>query len=259
MTHEAKKRFGQNFLTDILVKERIIQSCNLQPDDIILEIGPGKGAITELIAPKVKRIIAVETDKDLIRTLEEKFADSNVTIIHRDFLTFDFDTLPDNIKVISNLPYNVASPIIEKVIVKKEKFSDFYMTVQLEFGQRLCAKPHSKSYGSLSCFVQYHTDSKILFRIGSKAFTPQPKVQSCFLHMQFKDTPKPAAQNETLLFRVIKAAFLQRRKTIINSIGSVFDKKALADIFDDLKIDKKKRAENLSIAEYIQIADRLSR
>lgn len=258
MSHQAKKHFGQNFLTDILIKDRIIQACQLSSNDRILEIGPGQGAITELIAPQVESLTAVETDTDLIAALTDQFENTNTTIIHQNFLNFDLNTLPDQTKIISNLPYNIATPIIEKVITQKDKFTDFYMTVQLEYGQRLAAKPNSKAYGSLSCFVQYHADIEILFKISPCAFTPQPKVQSCFLHMRFKHTPQPKAKDETMLFRVIKSAFFQRRKTIINSLGSLFDKTQLGEILDDLKIDSKKRAENIALEDYIKIADRLT-
>ena len=256
-SHPAKKHFGQNFLTDILIKDRIVRSCDLKEEDIILEIGPGQGAITELIAPRVKKLIAIETDKDLIEPLKKKFDGTNVEIIHQSILDFNLKDLPDNIKIISNLPYNIATPIIENVIIHKNKFTDFYMTVQLEYGERLTAKPGTKAYGSFSCFIQYHSDIEILFRISNKAFTPQPKVQSCFLKMHFQNYPIDV-RDEKILFRIIKAAFAQRRKTITNSIGSLADKDKLKEVLSTLKIDEKKRAENLSLEEYVSITNCLT-
>ncbi len=258
MPHKIKKQFGQNFLTDKLIKDRIIRECHLTEEDTILEIGPGQGAITELIAPRVKKLIAVETDKDLIAPLKEKLEGSNVELIHQDILTFDLNTLPDHVKIISNLPYNIATPIIENVILHKHKFTDFYMTVQLEYGKRLTAQPNSKSYGSLSCFIDYHTQTEILFRISNKAFTPQPKVQSCFCRMHLLPKPKTAANDEKLLFQIIKSAFAGRRKTIINSMGTLIDKDKLKDVLTNIGIDAKTRAENLSLDDYIAITNALA-
>ncbi|MDP8212555.1 MAG: 16S rRNA (adenine(1518)-N(6)/adenine(1519)-N(6))-dimethyltransferase RsmA [Candidatus Zapsychrus exili] len=254
-----KKSLGQNFLVDKNAKRKIISACNLKSNDIILEIGPGKGAITEEISPLVKKIFAIEKDKRLLKGLNETFKDTNVSIIGEDILKYDFKSLPNNIKIVGNLPYNIATPIIDKAIKNKEKFNSFYMTVQLEYGERMVAKPNNKKYGPLSCFIQYHADAKMLFKIKNTCFYPKPKVQSCFLKLTFpKETPFKA-EDEKLFFDVLKTAFCQRRKTVQNSLSPILDKKILSNLLSKLAINPKLRAENLSIEDYIRIADTIKK
>jgi len=252
-SHTPKKSLGQNFLINQNVQQRIIAACDLKPADIVLEIGPGKGALTRLIAPHVKKVIAVEKDTQLAAELKLQFYDSNVTIIHEDILKYSFDGLPDHIKIIGNLPYNIATPIIEKVLTYGKKFYVFYMTVQLEYGQRMAAKPSTKSYGSWSCFTQYYADIQMLFKVGRAAFYPVPKVQSCFLRLDIPRKVRLEVQDEKLFFKIIRSAFNQRRKTIMNSLSSLCDKTQLAEILESLEINTKFRAENLALEDYARI------
>jgi len=254
MTHIPKKSLGQNFLINPNVQRRIITSCDLKPADIVLEIGPGKGALTQHIAPLVQQVFAVEKDAQLIPMLNQQFKNSNVTITHDDFLKYSFDSLPDNVKVIGNLPYNIATPIIERVLMNRQKFHALYMTVQLEYGQRIVAKPSTKAYGSLSCFVQYFGDVKMLFKIGRTAFNPVPKVQSCFLKLDISQKPRITINNEKFFFKVVQTAFQQRRKTIVNSLASLCPKIEITEILKTLKINKQLRAENLCLEDYARLA-----
>ena len=258
-THDQffpKKSLGQNFLVNPNIVRRIIDACNLKPTDIILEIGPGKGALTRALSGHVKTVIAIEKDRLLADQLEEDFVNTNVIIIHADILKYPFNKLPDNIKIVGNLPYNIATPIIEKVIMHRKKFYAFYMTVQIEYGQRMAAEPNSKSYGSFSCFVQYYTAPKILFKIKNSAFRPAPKVQSCFLVLDLLKKTQLKASDEGDLFKVIRACFGQRRKTIQNSLSSVIPGRTkITQLLAQLNIDPKLRAENLSLKDYIQIVD----
>ncbi|MBF0484017.1 MAG: ribosomal RNA small subunit methyltransferase A [Candidatus Omnitrophica bacterium] len=255
--HRAKKSLGQNFLTNSAIIKKIIEVCDLKKDDVVLEIGPGKGAITEGIASRVKQVLAVEADHTLAKYLHEKFTGTNITVFSEDILKFDFEKLPDNIKLISNLPYNIATPIIEKVIAHRRKFNQFFMMVQLEYGQRMCAVPGNKTYGSFSCFVQYYGLPEILFKIGRGAFQPMPKVQSCFIKYDlFKKLPQEFHIEERL-FMIIRTAFQQRRKTILNSLNGFADKASLEKIFVKLGIDSQDRAESLSLGQYIKIAGEL--
>lgn len=255
-THfSPKKSLGQNFLINPAIIKRIIASCDLKPTDTILEIGPGKGALTHTISQHVESVIAIEKDNHLAGQLKQEFANTNVHIIHADILEHSFDTLPDNVKIIGNLPYNIATQIIEKVLNYRKKIYAFYMTVQLEYGQRVAAKPDNKSYGSFSCFVQYYADAKILFKIKNSAFQPIPKVQSCFLHLSMLKEPKYKAENENRLFGIIRACFGQRRKTIQNSLSSILDKNETPNLLQTLNINPKLRAENLSLEEYVRISN----
>lgn len=250
-----KKSLGQNFLINTNIAERIVDSSHLTSTDIVLEIGPGKGALTHGLAQRCKNVWAVEKDKKLADQLQIDFKDSNVHIVCDDILKYPFESLPNNIKVIGNLPYNIATPIIEKIINYRQKFQTVYITVQLEYGQRLAAKPGTKSYGSFSCFVQYHMEPKILFKIKNSAFQPIPKVQSCFLRLAILNEPKQKADNSDFLFKLIRSCFGQRRKTIRNSLSGMLDKESVPSLLKKLDINPKLRAENLSLEDYVRISN----
>ena len=255
-SERAKKSLGQNFLINPRIRQRIIQACELSKDDVVLEIGPGKGALTCAIAPCVKAVFAIEKDDRLAQRLQEQFSGTNVTVIHADVLKYPFDLLPDGMKVIGNLPYNITTPIIEKIFQHQWKFPVFYMTVQLEYGNRMIAGPDSKNYGSLSCFVQYHADAKRIFRIPNTAFRPVPKVQSCFICLRIRKKPEYSVDAD-LLFKVIRACFNQRRKIIMNSLARVIPKEKLAGVLHAAGIDPCVRAEELGLADYARLTGKI--
>jgi len=249
----AKKHLGQNFLIDRAIKERIVDAAGLLSDDTVLEIGPGPGALTAIIAPKVKKLIAVEKDGRFAAALTEKFrGQPQVEIRHADFLKFDLTALPAGTKVIGNLPYNISTPIIEKFLTRTHACPELFFTVQLEFGQRLAAAPGSKDYGSLTCFVQYHCDVDLLFKIPAQAFRPAPKVTSCFLKISFRPSQTPSADPD-LLFKIIRSAFQQRRKKISNSLQAGVGKDHVGEILSRLHLAEDLRAEDLSLADYVAI------
>jgi 16S rRNA (adenine1518-N6/adenine1519-N6)-dimethyltransferase len=256
-----KKHLGQNFLTDVHIQQKIIQACDLGSEDVVVEIGPGQGALTRLIAPKVKRLICVEMDKDLIGPLKMSFPNASVgnpvEVVHADFLKWDMGHLPPGAKVIGNIPYYISTPIIEKLIQDRTKFSAAFLTVQLEFGQRLTAKPGGKDYGSLRCFAQYHADIKMLFKIKNTCFKPVPKVDSCFLRLMMRSQPKELASDEEFCFKLIQTAFQQRRKNIVNSLKSLVAKEKLKEALGSLGIDFNARPENLTLANYIKLSNHL--
>lgn len=251
----SRKSLGQHFLVNPHVVRRIMSSCELHPADIILEIGPGKGALTHALSPHVKTVIAVEKDGRLAERLKREFQHTNVNIVHADILHYPFDALPDNMKIIGNLPYNIATPVIEKVFHYRKKFYAFFMTVQLEYGRRITAKPGTKSYGSFSCFVQFYASAQILFQIRNSAFQPAPKVQSCFLRLDLLREPKYKAVDEGFLFRIIRSCFGQRRKTIQNSLSGALGKEEIPGLLRALKIDPKWRAEDLGLEAYVRISE----
>ncbi|MBN1869643.1 MAG: ribosomal RNA small subunit methyltransferase A [Candidatus Omnitrophica bacterium] len=252
-----KRSLGQNFLINPNVVRRIIASCDLNKAETVLEIGPGKGALTRYLSQGAFKVIAIEKDDQLAMQLKQAFKNTNVEIIHADVLKYPFDKLPNNIKVVGNLPYNIATPIIEKTLNHRRKFHAFYMTVQLEYGQRIAAQPNSKRYGSLSCFVQYHADAKILFKIKNSAFHPAPKVQSCFLKLEFLKIPRHAAKEEDLLFKIIRACFGQRRKTVENALSTLMDKERAKALLLESGINPKLRAENICLEKYVQLSDKI--
>jgi len=254
-----KKHLGQNFLIDERIKEKIVSSCNLTPEDIILEIGPGQGALTRLLAKEARRVIAVEMDHVLANQLKEDFQGSNVSIIHFDILKYSFESLPQKIKVIGNLPYNISTPIITKILNNSEKFSVGYFTLQKEYGERMAANVNTKTYGALSCFVQYFADIKLLFKIMNTAFRPVPKVQSCFLELKIKERRDLEEKKEKFLFKLIEQAFKHRRKTIYNSLSSIIPKETIPQLLEPLELNIKARAENLSLRDYINIANAIKK
>lgn len=250
-----KKSLGQHFLVNTAVRDRIITACELEKDDIVLEIGPGKGALTSEIAARAGEVFAVEKDDRLARALEERFAGSNVRVIHADILEYPFEELPSRLKLIGNLPYNIATPILEKILRHRHKFSLCYITVQLEYGARLCARPHTKDYGSLSCFLQYYADAACLFKIKDTAFRPVPKVQSCFMRLEILPRPRRQASDEEALFRVIRTCFQQRRKTIVNALAPIFQRERIRELLEKCQIDPRARPEDLSLEEYIRLIE----
>ncbi len=249
-----KKYLGQNFLSDPYARQKIVDACELGPEDIVVEIGPGRGAITRMIAPKVKQLICVETDNDLIAQLKDEFAGLNVVIVHADFLRWP---MPADVKVIGNIPYYISTPIIEKLIADRAKIRAAYLTVQLEFGERMAAKAGNGTYGALSCFAQYHAQVKVLFKIKKTSFNPAPKVDSCCVRMDFSQPPQYQPKDEALMFRLIRTAFTQRRKNILNAAATLVDKDKLTTILEGLHISPKARPEELNLDNYVDISDRL--
>ena len=250
-----KKQLGQHFLIDWHVTGKIISACQLKPDDIVLEIGPGLGVLTRKIASLVKKVIAIETDRSLCEELRREATNSNLEVIHADFLKYNFDLLPQKLKVIGNLPYYISSPIVTRLLNDRFFFSSIFITVQLEFGQRLCAKVDTKDYSALSCFVQYFADVKMFFKIKNTAFKPVPKVDSCFIRLIPHEHPPHKANDEGLLFKIIRGAFQQRRKTLPNTLSGFIERERLFPILESLKIDPKSRPENLSVKDFVDLVN----
>ncbi len=248
----AKKHLGQNFLTDENIIRKIVSACSLQDDQPVLEIGPGRGALTRHIAPRVKSLYAIETDPALCGLLKELFPEDHVHLIQSDFLNFPMSGLPAPVKVIGNLPYCISTPVIEKLISERHCVTEAFLTVQHEFGKRLTARPHSKDYGSLSCYIQYYAQTQIHFLISPSCFNPVPKVTSCFLHISFRETKIPVTDEE-LLFKLIRTAFQHRRKTLVNALAGGWKKATILTALEQLKINPSSRAETLSLTDYCRL------
>ncbi len=258
--YRHKKSLGQNFLHDQRILEKIITAASLTKDDVVVEIGPGQGVLTRLIAPHVKKLICVEADRDLIEPLRVEFAGSNVEIIHADFLSLSFPNVlignPEKIKIIGNIPYYISTPILEKLIENSAHISQAFLTVQLEFGQRLAAKPGAEGCGALSYFASYHADVKMLFRIKNACFKPAPKVDSCFVSLMMRDFPNPP-KDQALMFQLIRQSFTQRRKTIGNALSAIVEKDKLNSVLAQLKISPQSRPEVLNLNNYVDISNAL--
>lgn len=257
ISHRPNKRLGQNFLIDQRVQQKIVEACLLNQSDTVVEIGPGQAAITSRVLPLVKKLIVIEKDRQLADLLKEKYHEPTLEIIQGDFLTWDMSLLPDDLVIIGNIPYYISTPIIEKILAYRHKIRKVFLTVQLEFGQRLAANAGNKEYGSLSCFVQYHADVKVLFKISPGSFYPIPKVASCFISLIIKSKPDFSAKSEEKLFKMIQTAFMQRRKTILNALKDYFKDIDGSQLLKELNINLQARPEDLTLLNYIELSNRL--
>jgi len=262
---QPKKRLGQNFLIDKNIQQKITHACNLGSDDIVLEIGSGKGDLTVHLAKSAKKVYALELDRRLYPVLEEKLKPfTNCRIIKADILKFDLDKffqaekIKQRIKVIGNIPYYISSPIIQHLILYRNKIRQIYITVQKEFGCRVVAAPGSKNYGSFSCFVQYYLESKIIFVIKKNSFLPAPKVDSCFLSLRVREKPLVNVADEEGFFKLIRKAFNQRRKTLRNSLEGMVRQEQLEEFFKSRSLDKNVRPENLSLEQFADLSNFLN-
>lgn len=254
--HQARKRFGQNFLHDPGVIEKIIRAINPKPDDAIVEIGPGLGALTEEILAENPRLQVVELDRDLIPVLRTKFFNYPEFRIHEaDALNFDFSQLMTDrpLRIIGNLPYNISTPLIFHLLSQAGVVQDMHFMLQKEVVQRLAAVPGDNNYGRLGIMAQYFCKVQPLFEVGPGAFRPAPKVDSAIVRLvPHRELPHPAKDLKTLQ-AVVRTAFSARRKTLRKALGSMITVEQL----QSLGINDGLRPENLSLADYVQIADKL--
>jgi len=270
-TFIPRKRWGQHFLIDPNITRKIIDGCQLKPQDVVLEIGPGQGVLTQEIAGRVQRLFAIERDPRLCTGLRERFLRSSegpegaptfrrgarISIIESDFLKYDLKNLPQPLKVIGNLPYYISSPILVRLLEHHQQFTDLFFTLQWELGRRLVAKASTKDYSALSCLVQFYTQPQLLFKIKNTCFRPIPKVDSCFVHLSILPQDPFVVQNKKLFFDMIRTAFQQRRKTIVNSLSGLVAKDRLQGILDFLSISSRLRAEDLTLKNYVDISNAL--
>ena len=255
---KPKKRLGQNFLFDKNIQNKILGSLELKPSDVVLEIGSGRGDLTALIAKKVREVFAVEIDRDLYKMLEDKAKDSpNITLIKKDILKLDlqkyFRGNNKKIKVFGNIPYYISSPIIEHMLKFKGKIDTIFITVQREFAKRVVASAGSKDYGSLSCFVRYFTEPAIIFEIKKNSFFPAPKVDSALLRLKPRKRVSLVKSKEKILFKVIRGAFNQRRKTLRNSLKNLIHPARLEEYLLKYSLDINIRPESLTLQDFINL------
>ncbi len=252
--HVPKKSLGQNFLVSEAARNRILTICDIHSGDEVLEIGPGKGVLTEQLLEQARHLTVVEKDQDLVKLLREKFADhASLTIVSGDILNYQIPEQGDPIKVVGNIPYNISTPIVEHMIAQRERIKVFFMTVQLEFGRRLAARPGNKDYGSLSCFAQYFSDVRVHFQIKNTAFSPVPKVNSCFVEMRFLDQPRYPVDDPNGLLRFIQMTFTKRRKMIANALPVEVSREEIVERLETLRVDPKVRPEQISLKTFVDI------
>ncbi len=245
----AKKKFGQNFLVDRYFISKIIKEINLKEGNNILEIGPGKGAITEPVLKKINHISVVEIDPDMIKILKHKITPEKISILAEDVLGINDEFFKKFNKIIGNLPYYIATEIILKLTKIYSSPSELYFMVQKEVAERITAKPSNKSFGRLSVILQYYFDTELLFELPPVAFFPQPKITSAFIRLIRKKRISPKVIDKDSFEQIVKIAFSQKRKTIKNNFKNIL----LDKDFLNLEISPKIRSEALTIDQFIKL------
>ncbi len=255
MEHRARKRFGQNFLSDPNIIRKIVDAIRPQADELMVEIGPGLGAMTAPLLERLAHLHVVEIDRDLIERLHRNFPPERLTVHEGDALKFDFGTLGAPLRVVGNLPYNISTPLLFHLAAYADQVRDMTFMLQKEVVMRMVAEPGSEDYGRLSVMLQYRFRLGRLFDVPPGAFRPAPKVMSSIVRMIPLPAEQLAAQDEELLGRVVAAAFGQRRKTLRNTLREFLDE----EDFAALGIDPGLRAERLGVADYVAIANHVAR
>lgn len=257
-THQARKRFGQNFLHDQQVIDRIIREIAPTSSDHLLEIGPGQGALTEQLAESGARVDCVELDRDLAEHLRHQYRDyDNVHIHQHDILKFDLNDLElsdKRVRIIGNLPYNISTAVLFHLVKYHEKIEDMSFMLQLEVVERMSASVGDKDYGRLSLMLQYFCQAEKLFDVSPQAFTPQPKVNSAIVRLTPHKALPITVKDTDCLKVVVRTAFNQRRKTLKNSLKTLISDSELSD----LEIDMTLRPEKLTLTDYVKISDAIS-
>lgn len=259
-----RKRFGQNFLVDEGILAKIVAAAELSPDDVVLEVGPGLGTLTAALAERAGRVVAVEIDRDLVAWLGTTVGRRpNVRLVEGDFLALPLEELlPTDggpYKAVANLPYYITSPVILKFLHDPRPWAKLVFMVQREVAARLTAGPGSKAYGSLSVFLQFHAALRLVTRVPRTAFFPTPEVDSAVVELSPRPAPLAPGPEREVFFRLVRAAFGQRRKTLANALtGGGFPAPAVAAALVDSGLDGRRRGETLSLEELAALARCLS-
>ena len=265
-----KKSFGQNFLTDTNILQKIVDTAEIDDQVNVIEIGPGIGALTEFLAERAAEVMAFEIDHRLVPILADTLRDfDNVTVVNEDILKVDLAQHIQNfknpdlpIKVVANLPYYITTPILMHLIESGIPFSEFVVMMQKEVADRISAKPNTKAYGSLSIAVQYYMTAKVAFIVPRTVFVPAPNVDSAILKMVRRPEPAVAVEDEKFFFKVSKASFIHRRKTLWNNLTGYFGKTdeikdKLTKALDQAGLSPSVRGEALGLEEFASLADAL--
>jgi len=243
MSHQARKRFGQNFLIDDQIVNRIVATISPKKNDNIVEIGPGKGALTFPLLEHLEHLSVIEIDRDLISLLKSK-KQEKLIIYEADALKFDYGVISNNLRIVGNLPYNISSPLLFRLLSEKNQIIDMTFMLQKEVADRIVAKHGSKTYGRLSVMIQTFFEVESMFTVPKESFDPKPKIESAILYL--KTRAKPLTENTKLLEKIVKVSFSQRRKTLKNCLKSILNQ-------EQTEIDLSQRAEMLSVANFITL------
>ena len=265
---DFKKKFGQNFLIDENVVEKIVREAGVTKDDFVVEVGPGIGTMTQILCENAREVVAVEIDKKLIPILTEDTLSyyDNVTVINEDILKLDICKLAEEknqgkpIKVVANLPYYITTPIIMGLFESHVPIDSITIMVQKEVAERMQEKPGSKDYGALSLAVQFYARPKVVLNVPASCFMPRPNVDSAVIRLERFKTPPVDVKNEHLMFKIIRASFNQRRKTMLNSVGNSgigITKEALTNALETMGLPLTIRGEALTLEQFAQLSNLL--
>ena len=269
---KANKSLGQNFLIDDDVIDKIVDGAEVEKDDIVIEIGPGLGSMTKILLERARKVICIELDPKMIKILHDRFiAYSNIEIINEDVLKIDLNKLIEDellneknirdVKIVANLPYYITTPIIMKLIESNLKIESITVMIQKEVADRLIEIPSGKNTGAITYTVYYYCDSENIGIVDNTSFIPMPEVTSEIIRLKLRKEPKVQVEDEKLFFKIIKCAFTQRRKTLLNSLnnaGIFKDKKQAEKVLTEIGLAQDIRPENLSIEDYANLSDYIS-
>lgn len=263
-----QKKFGQNFLIDTSVLDRIIRAAGITGEDLCLEIGPGIGTMTQYLAETAREVVAVEIDKNLIPILEETLSDyGNVTVIQDDILKVDLNRIVEQrnggkpIKVVANLPYYITTPIIMGLFEKQVPVKSITVMVQKEVAERMQAGPGTKNYGALSLAVQYYAEPEVVANVPPNCFIPRPGVGSAVIRLTRHEKPTVQVEDEHKMFSVIRASFGQRRKTLVNSLTNSpelgISRECVAEALEEMGLPAMVRGEALTLEQFAELSNRI--
>ena len=263
----ANKNLGQNFLIDENVIQNIIDSAQISENDFVIEIGPGLGTLTSQLVEKADKVIAIELDQKMVKILQERFSlYSNFQLLNEDVLKVDLKTLIEKentqkcpVKIVANLPYYITTPIIMKLLEEKLPIQNITVMVQKEVADRLTAIPGEKNTGAITYCVYYYCEPKQIMLVPNTSFIPEPKVNSEVIQLNIRQNLPVQLKNETVFFKIVKASFMQRRKTLLNGLtnAGIISKERMREILNKMQLPETVRGEDLSIEQFAQIANEL--
>ncbi len=255
--HKPKKSLGQNFLHDTNIAIKIVRLFNPQPNDVVVEIGPGQGALTSLLLEHLPHLTAIELDDMLAKELQTRFGEK-LTLLHNDVLHVSWNEIfsqhQKKLRIIGNIPYYITTPILFHIIDSAAVIKNFTVMMQTEVAQRLIAKPRTKEYGILSILIQYYSTPKMLFGVSSTSFFPVPSVTSAVISLDFESPFPERAINDTFFRTIVRGTFGKRRKTLRNGLKSLG---IPAEAFEQISFDFDRRPEELSVQEFVTLANQL--
>lgn len=248
-----KKSLSQNFLVDDNIIKKIVRTAKVEPNDTILEIGPGAGSLTEALLETKATVVAVEKDSFFANSLSR--LGGNLKVYNTDILTFDFSLIKQKTKIIANLPYNITTPILAKLLHFHVLFETITIMVQKEVGARICAGPGSKTYGSLSVFIQFYADTEYCFDVSKHCFLPKPNVDSAIIKLTLKTPP---LKDPDSFFIIVRSAFQHRRKMLCKSLENLYTKNTVQETLNKLRINPQARPEDLGLEDWLELFKMLS-